>query len=402
MNELIIGRPYITETEGKARLCSMITGAEAPYEMWFEVDTPYKPYLCTERADAFVLALLFYCLKHGCNLRSETAVSKQLYYKLTFEYIPTLGNHTEAFQPFQILAPVTSEKLSCAGAVGTGASGGVDSFFSILKHHNMAPEMADYELTHLTFFNTGSHGDFGGEEARKLFVERQKRAQQLADALKLPLVSVDTNLSEFIQMPFLPTASIRNLSAVLALQKLFARYYFSSGEPVFCFRLDATENDNYDLLNTYAVSTENTTVHNSGLAETRLEKIRYIAQFPITYRYLNICITGDENCGKCDKCVRTMNALYAIDQLDHYSEVFDLEDYYSHLAERLGYSIDRASDATYAQQNHKEALEALTEAGKSIPNAAVEYARILKRNREKEHIIRMVKGKLKAIKNKRV
>lgn len=381
MSLLIIGEPYIRREKGKSKLCSLLREDDNTYEMWFEVEQEYEKWLCTERIDAFVLAVLMYCLKHGVDIQSDGLMSRQLYYQLTSSYITTLGNHTEGFQPFHILVKTTDERLENAGGVGTGVSAGVDSFYTILKHYNLDSELDHYGLTHLTFFNAGSHGDFGGDDARELFKKRKELGRQVAEELKLPFLAIDSNLSEFIHMSFLPTASIRNLAMVLSVQKLFCKYYFSSGEPVHWFHVDVTENDNYDLLNTYVCSNENLIIHNAGMSATRLEKLKFISEFPITYKYLNICIQDDLNCGECDKCVRTMNALNALGKLDLYREVFDLEKYYGNIDVNLGKMLDRASDATYAQQNHKEAYELMKSKGRTIPKGAFSYVRRLKRRR---------------------
>lgn len=398
--QITIGDPYLRQEKDKTKLCSLLSTENEQYEMWFEVDREYEPYLCTERCDAFVLALLFYCLKNKVDMVSETPISKELYYKLKNEYIPVLGNHTDEFFPFTMQAPLTSEKLPNKGAVGTGVSGGVDSFFSILKHYNLPDEMKDYEITHLTFFNMGSHGDFGGEEARKLFHARGKRAEKIASELQLPVVFVDSNISEFIKVSFLPSVSIRNLSAVMALQKLFCRYYLSAGTPIFWFQLDASENDRYDLLNTYAVSNENVTVHNSGLAETRLEKIGFIADFPSTHKYLNVCVRGDENCGVCEKCIRTMNALYAMQKLDLFSETFNLDEYYKNLPKRIAVTIEQTLSETIAKPTHLEILDKMRENGIEIPAESYSIAKKARRRQKRAHLARMIRGKASAIKRK--
>lgn len=397
MREISIGKPYIKKNGNKSRLCSVLTENDKTYEMWFEVDAEYEKYLCTERIDAFVLAVLMYCLKNSIDIRSDWVISRQMYYQLTNSYIETLGNHTDAFQPIHIYVPTSDEKLENAGGVGTGVSGGVDSFCSILKHYQLGAELENYSLTHLTFFNAGSHGDFGGDEARALFKKRAEVGKAIAGELELPIVIIDSNLSEFVQMPFLPTASIRNLAMVMSVQKLFSKYYFSSGEPIHWFHVDPTENDNYDLLNTYVCSNENVTIHNTGMSVTRLEKLQFISDYPITYKYLNICIQEDQNCGECDKCVRTMNALYALGKLDRYAPVFDLEKYREHLDINLGKMMDRASDATYSQQNHKEAYELMKEKGIQIPEGAYRYAKEQRKNRFKRKVKNWTKARLKWI-----
>lgn len=51
MDTLMIGKPYIKDVGDKARLCSMLTEKDRTYEMWFEVESQYGQYLCTERIE---------------------------------------------------------------------------------------------------------------------------------------------------------------------------------------------------------------------------------------------------------------------------------------------------------------------------------------------------------------
>lgn len=395
---LQIGKPFLKEVGDKVRLCSNLTEVlegrtVRDYEMWFEVEKQFSNGLCFERIDAFIAANLFYCMEKGLNIKSDSPMSKKLFYQLTSEYIPTISKNTLKYNAVEIIAPTSDAKLESLNKVGTGVSGGVDSFYTILKHYKMDERYSGYELTDLTFFNVGSHGDNGGKIARELFYKRSIKAKKIADELELPIILVDSNISEFISQSFLATASVRNIAAILALQKYFCKYYFSSGEPVSFFNLDERENDNYDILNTVHFSTENVEIYNTGLSQTRIDKLEFISKYPVARKNLNICIAGEDNCGECDKCVRTMNALYALDALDLYDEVFDLKKYKDNLSERWSVTLERMSNDTYSQQNHLEAYNLMVKKGKAIPKDAFKYLN----KRKTQKFFKKVKNKLKAI-----
>lgn len=395
---LQIGEPYVTKNGQKARLCTKLEEYSdgklvRDYEMWFEVDDRFSHGLCYEKIDAFVAATLFYCMEKGLDIRSDAKISERLLYQLSSEYIPVISKNTKKYNPIDIVAPTDGSRVPSFGRVGTGVSGGVDSFYTILKHYKVAEELKDYELTDLTFFNVGSHGDNGGKIARELFYKRSIKAKKIAEELELPIILVDSNISEFICQSFLATASVRNIAAILALQKYFCKYYFSSGEPVSFFNLDERENDNYDILNTVHFSTENVEIYNTGLSQTRIDKLEFISKYPVARKNLNICIAGEDNCGECDKCVRTMNALYALDALYLYDEVFDLKKYKDNLSERWSVTLERMSNDTYSQQNHLEAYNLMVEKGKAIPKDAFKYLN----KRKTQKFFKKVKNKLKAI-----
>ena len=62
-----IGKVYIEHTQVQARLCADLSLNGKGTTLWFGVKKAYADYLCNERSDAFVMALL--CQK-GCTIRS--------------------------------------------------------------------------------------------------------------------------------------------------------------------------------------------------------------------------------------------------------------------------------------------------------------------------------------------
>lgn len=65
-------------------------------------------------------------------------------------------------------------------------------------------------------------------------------------------------------------------------------------------------------------STESLTIVHHGCEARRLDKIRFISQFPIVLETLRVCWinpNGAYNCGRCEKCLRTMIGLYIANAL---------------------------------------------------------------------------------------
>lgn len=58
-------------------------------------------------------------------------------------------------------------------------------------------------------------------------------------------------------------------------------------------------------------STENTEIIHEGAEQTRLQKLRVVGEYPGLLQYLRVCWEGQHhsNCGRCEKCLRTMTAL---------------------------------------------------------------------------------------------
>lgn len=327
MPTLTVSASYIRELpeEKKSRLCALFTLEGASTEIWYEVDDIYRDGLCTERSDTFLVALLPYLMKNNIDVVLEGKVSERLYHQLTAYLIPAFDKYVRGYSAVSVSAELDAAVLPSGKAVGTGCSGGIDSLYTIAC--NTGNKATGHNITHLTFFNAGSHGNHGGEQARRFFHERLERMRLLAEELGLPLIAVDTNINEFLLLNHLETHTFRSLSAVLALQKLFSVYYYSSGYPLSEFSISKV----YaaiayaDLFMAHCLTTENTCFYISGLSETRMDKTRVVAGFPPAYRHLNVCVALERNCGVCDKCVRTHMSLYALDSLQHFGDVFDLD-----------------------------------------------------------------------------
>lgn len=347
MNSIIIEKPYIVSEPEWTSLHATIRTPYKVFDLWYKVQNEYAKYLCVERSDAFLVAVLPLALKNGWDIINEQVVTSKLYHQLTKYLIPSLGKYAKEYCLINVYAPTSNEIISCDYGVGTGISGGVDSFYTILN--NLHNKEVGFNLTHLTFFNVGSHGDFGGESASVLFKKRIPLAEENARILGLPLVIVDSNISDLLQMPHLATHTYRTCSAVLALQKLFHIYYFASGHDLLDFGISSENCGFQDLLNVHCLSSDNTLFFLSGIQETRIDKEKSIADNPIVQRRLNVCIMDEYNCSHCEKCYRTMIGLYAIGKLDDFSQVFDVEDFKAHLGKRLGYMLGYISKNKYRE-----------------------------------------------------
>src|SRR5699024_4777551 len=112
-----------------------------------------------------------------------------------------------------------------------------------------------------------------------LFHERSKIAEDFAKEYDWPLIKIDSNISEVLNLYFVETHTFRSLSAILALQKLFAVYYYSSGFNLDRFKIDKSDAAYYDLLNMQMFSTEDLTFYSIDGYSSRLDKVKKIAQY---------------------------------------------------------------------------------------------------------------------------
>ena len=188
----------------------------------------WKEYLCFERADAFLVNLLLYAMENNADIECKCDISERLYYQLTEYLIPSISSNIGKYHSISLIGSLSNEQLPSAYACGTGISGGVDSLYTILKHIGRND---NHNLTHLVFCNAGTNGDFGGDSARETYYERKAYLQGFANDFHLPMVSVDTNINEFLNQLQEATHTFRTLSTPFSLQKLFSVFYYGSGVP---------------------------------------------------------------------------------------------------------------------------------------------------------------------------
>jgi len=347
---IIIDKPFIETIGDKTYLKSYIidefTGTHD--FCYYFTGTKYGNYFTCEVADAFVLALLLPALQSNQSILVKAPISEKLYYNLKNTIIFLLAKAFK-YKEIEILVTETVVLDAKSNGVGTGCSLGVDSFATILSH--TTPDCPkSYKLTHLTFFNVGSHGEENLDEVREAYLKDLKEIQIFADEINLPLISLESNLVTFYSkydLNFNQTHVIRGMSMVLSLQKLFKKYIYSSGYPVSEIHLSSIDPTYMEGVLLPNLSTENTTLIVGGPNQSRTEKMTQISDSPLAMKYLYVCckdivinnnmniapwvnLNNDsekKNCSGCDKCLRTLVGLDAINKINNYENLFDLEKY---------------------------------------------------------------------------
>ena len=120
---------------------------EEDCNLWFSAPSQYAEYLSTERSNAFVIAMLWYAMITGSDIRSEAPMSRKLYDGLTQKLIPTLMQ-----DQIRLDGSVTGEPIECAGGVLTGMSCGVDSLYT-LHCYDRPDAPGGKRLTHLAYYD---------------------------------------------------------------------------------------------------------------------------------------------------------------------------------------------------------------------------------------------------------
>ena len=322
---ITVNKPYITKSGSRSRCNCDISVDGENRTVWFEVDEAYEQYLVTERADAYVVGLLHWCMLHGHDIKCLAPVTDELLYNITTILIPSLAKYAKDLNAVKIEAE-TAPALP-GKEIGTGCSCGIDSFDAIYQHYKT--DFPTLDLTYLCINNVGAFNECYDEYGRdKVKEERYQKVDSVAEELGLPIIKTDSNFADAFPQNHLFTATYSSVFAIYMMQKFWKIYYYaSSGIDYGHFSLSDRECAHYDLLSLQCFSTSGLIIYSEGGEKERIDKTRDIVDFKPAQKYLHVCLTKPYNCGRCSKCQRTLLTLDYLNKLDNFKEVFDI-DYY--------------------------------------------------------------------------
>lgn len=336
---LLLSNIRVVEYENVSRLYVDIKPSDGDiYPFYYEVEKKYGKYFSYEVYDHAVVGLLLYAMEHQYDIDVDGLVSEDLLFQISNYLIPAIAQYTQKFSSIRIDVKGVSNQKFNGTEVGSAMSCGVDAFYTILKNSQHSKE-SGLNVSLFTFFNAGSCGNYGGEEARELYLKRAERSRKVADKFGMDFLAVDTNLNEFLHQLHEGSSTSRALSVPLAMQKLFGRYYLAAGYPYDHFGFDQDSMAAYDLLLVKTFSTRNVVFELVGAETTRMEKVKFISNNDVVKESLNVCIKTDDNCGLCKKCKRTLLELYILGIIDGFNQCFDLQKFEKNKKKILRWSL---------------------------------------------------------------
>jgi hypothetical protein len=214
-----------------------------------------------------------------------------------------LASWYDDLQPVHVQATATAPS---PGGVGVGCffSGGVDSFFSALRHSD--------EITHLIFvrgFDIAFTDDDLGERAAA-------GARAAATALGKRFVEVRTNIRQ-VSDPHVSWPRQFHGAALAMVGLALAPHLSQVIIPASDYQDDLVPWGSHPALDPLWSSSAVTVVHD-GAETTRSDKVAAIARHQVVLDHLRVCWEnpgGAYNCGRCEKCLRTMISLRAVGAL---------------------------------------------------------------------------------------
>jgi hypothetical protein len=310
-------------------------------ECFYEIAPEYAELADTETCDSFMLSMLQVAMFYGEDLHISGLVSEQLLLNLNREIIPILNAFNAQYRKINLTADRTYSRAIYNGhGVGTGFSGGVDSFFTFLN--NFAhPVSEERKITHAFFFNVGSHGvSADPKELAQIHGQFESRYNYLTDyprEIGLPFIKMNSNIHRFQPSGHIENCSFVTCGAGLLFQKGLRRYLLSSGGYNYKEKFDSLllgENKDTSTLDPLLLpyfSTENLQFSAVETKFSRMEKLNALSVYEPALHRLNICYRHDElaeNCSVCEKCGFTLLMLNVLGCIDQFASAFDLKKYY--------------------------------------------------------------------------
>ena len=153
-----IKKPEVKQTAEGTTLSAKVSYQGKEDECFYSVPAEFAAFADTESSNCFLVGMLYPAMRYGEDIHVEGTVSARLLYNLNEYLVPLMAICDERLNRIKITADATDDRGSPdAKAVGTGFSGGIDSFATIYEHF-ARPEPDGFKLTHLFFFNVGAHG----------------------------------------------------------------------------------------------------------------------------------------------------------------------------------------------------------------------------------------------------
>ena len=316
---MIIERPTIERVGGRARVSAVVRSDRRPAEpivLWFEFPEKFADRL-SDRGDAFLAAVLPPAMAWGEDITVRAPLSPALvsgamnFQKVFNGWLPDVYK----------IAAIRGETMSQPPAPPTPASasafsGGIDSFFTLLTHLPAKEPAAQHPLRYLLFI----HGSDIPLADRSTYETARASYDRLAADLGLELVPAATNFRTTSLAGALPWGMAHGgvlIGTALAFGRMMTSFYVPSS---FGFGFPAMHGSDPEL--DHWLSTESLQIVHDGSEFTRVDKTKVVAEFAPSYDRLRVCWArpnGLRNCGRCEKCVRTMLTLDLLGALPRFS-----------------------------------------------------------------------------------
>lgn len=269
--------------------------------IYFEIKKKYANFIARD-ASPFLAAVLPIAMKKKESIEIDGSVSEKL-----MKNAPIIMKIIESWNISLHTVPITATETTSDLIKSKNSacffSGGADSFYTYLKNKRC--------IKYFIF----AHGFDIPANDNNLYRRVEKNIEKIANKEKTNLVKVKTNIREIYEQYFdWNMSNVYALASVsLFLRNGFKEIYMSCGQT------------GKNAIHRYMVpeldilwSTESMKVNHYGCHADKILKLSYLSNYRVAMDNLRVCWLNkhkEYNCCECEKCLRTMLALYVSDSL---------------------------------------------------------------------------------------
>jgi len=327
----------------------MVESEQERFELYFDFGMPDPVQPVDGIADPMAAALLIKAMSAKEALEIEEPISPRLHFNL-----PRIRDIFHSWWPdrFSRIDIRTSPRLESSSPpkplAATFFSGGVDSFYSLLKQQRQS-ETTGIPVAHLIFMR--------GVEIRleksSGLEATEKRVKAIAESVGITPIFGETNLRTSFRLhweKYLFGSALAATGLCLSPAVGYVGIAASNNYNDFEYMIRRGSTPLVDEM----YSTENVQIFHNGAEVTRAQKLRHLMDWnrELVLENLRVCTRnagGDSNCGGCPKCVRTAIPLYAMGLWDeaatfpskdtgHWVEAVTKERHASYIKENLEFA----------------------------------------------------------------
>jgi hypothetical protein len=293
-------QPVLRRHDDVAEVSCKLTVGAASHDVFYRTSAPID----SPHAEPFLCLSLIPSMQTGENVVSQTPISAKM-----IESLPRIQNIFAGWYPelhrFESRMPSRAVKHPEQRGVGCFFSGGVDSFYSVLRHAE--------EIDTVIF----AHG-FDVPLSNTALRHRVSTAlRAAAAALGKRLIEVETNAREFLDH-YGNWGKHTHGSALASIAHLLAQHVRKVYVPSSGTRDEDLPWGSHPAVDGLWSSEAVEIVHDDDTV-TRFDKVREIAKSDVALAHLRVCWENRDNaynCGRCEKCMRTMMMLRLAGGLD--------------------------------------------------------------------------------------
>lgn len=269
-------------------------------ELWFEIDR-IDELPADDDCESYLLSMLMEGMAENREIVVHGAVSKELLSNLTEFQDVWVSWRPEKYNRVNVNVDRLAQNLKMKPGAICAFSGGVDASFSVWRN----TENRNGARTQSICLCAMVHGfDIPINDARAFGVAFSRAATTLS-SLNLPIRAIRTNFREISRLDWNQTHGAALVGALANYKGLAGVCVLASGEPYSGVLRPWGSSPITDHL----LASGTFTVIHDGASHTRTQKVLALSEWPAGFESLRVCWEGEAketNCGKCEKCVRTM------------------------------------------------------------------------------------------------